>query len=336
MITFLFSSWEWIVAASTAISLFSAITLIYSLTHKKTSPEIVRAFGMVGCVLGVSFICASCFVGMKFTEVPNVRGLSIRDAQSKLEEVELEIDLNEDLATEEHWQEKVLSQSPNASEIVAKGSLVTVSIYEILDNESEDDPSSEVDDSPSSETPSSSVSSSDSSNTTNSDSSSSSVTPTPTPTPEPTPEPTPVNTKVEVPYVVGMEQTKATSLLTSLGLNFQVWWTGEHDYTAEHYYVLGQSIEVGTEVDTGTLVKLEIAPETAVTSAKVTVPYVVGMKQTQATELLTSLGLNFQVWWTKEHDISSEVYYIIGQSIDAGTEVDAGTLVKLELSPYQP
>lgn len=139
---------------------------------------------------------------------------------------------------------------------------------------------------------------------------------------------------IEVPYVVDMEEKEAVSVLEERGLTGQVWWvTGSNESLAQ-YYIVSQSIPAGSMVPVGTLIELErsgVKPGTPVN-----VPNVVGMEQHEAITLLSNIGLQFQVWWTEENNISSEYYYIIGQSIPADNSVPAGTLVRLELSPIKP
>lgn len=101
-----------------------------------------------------------------------------------------------------------------------------------------------------------------------------------------------------------------------------------------------QSIEAGTVIKKHTIVELSYRYPVNVeefTGEKVSVPNVVGMEQMEATSLLTERGLQFQVWWTDNGDFEySDTYYIIGQSIPAGSDIPAGTLIKLELSPMKP
>ena len=68
---------------------------------------------------------------------------------------------------------------------------------------------------------------------------------------------------------------------------------------------------------------------------KVTVPNVVGMEQVAAVYLLRDMGLQFQVWWHIGNDQSSTLY-IVEQSIPAGTIVEKGTLIRLQISKNAP
>lgn len=103
--------------------------------------------------------------------------------------------------------------------------------------------------------------------------------------------------------------------------------------------VIGQSIDEGSIVPKGTQVIVYLKEEQTDVPAiqgTVTVPQVAGMEQSEGIEILTERGLQFQVWWTEENNADTELFYIIDQSIPAGSEVAAGTLIKLELSPDRP
>ncbi len=63
-----------------------------------------------------------------------------------------------------------------------------------------------------------------------------------------------------VPYVVNLEQTKATKLIEESGLTFQVWWTEENNIASDEYIVINQSIPAESIVPKGTLVLLELRP----------------------------------------------------------------------------
>lgn len=138
--------------------------------------------------------------------------------------------------------------------------------------------------------------------------------------------PLPSTYMIEVPDVVDMEEAEAVKKLEDLGLTAQVSLQSGTNESLDHYYIVGQSIPAGSSVPEGTLIELKKL------GTSVTVPNVIGMEQTEATRLLKSLGLDFQVWWTEENNIPADQYYIIDQSIPADSIIPAGTLVKLELS----
>lgn len=134
-----------------------------------------------------------------------------------------------------------------------------------------------------------------------------------------------------VPNVVGMEYDVAVDLLLNIG--FARVSASGISVPAEHYYIYEQSIPEGSTAYRGTDIELTVI--TKPLDSATNVPNVIGMEQHEATALLAESGLQFQVWWTEENNISSEYYYIIDQSIPANSSVPAGTLVQLELSPIK-
>ena len=138
---------------------------------------------------------------------------------------------------------------------------------------------------------------------------------------------------VEVPYVIDMGRREAETILKERGLKVQTYLLEGIDESLARY-VFKQSIPKGSFVPIGTLIEIEMSEVKQGTP--VNVPKVVGMEQNEATSLLNKLGLEFQVWWTEENNISSEYYYVIDQSISADTSVPAGTKLRLEISPVQP
>lgn len=140
---------------------------------------------------------------------------------------------------------------------------------------------------------------------------------------------------IPIPNLIGLEEKEAVNLLMSIGLKSNVYWLQGNDETADCYYILNQSIPEGSFVAVGTVVELERSSKQPGTP--VLVPNVIGMEQIEATNLLMKNGLQFQVSWTKdENETSSDIYYIKDQSIQAGSTVNAGTLVELELTSQNP
>jgi beta-lactam-binding protein with PASTA domain len=142
----------------------------------------------------------------------------------------------------------------------------------------------------------------------------------------------------EVPDVCGVTLRDAREKIHNAGLSFAMVPGINYDENRVSE-VTGQSVDAYTIVQKETKVTVYIQSKlTEIPDIKgmISVPNVVGMEQMEATELLTESGLQFQVWWTGENNIEAEQYYIIDQSIPADSQVPAGTLVKLELSPKQP
>lgn len=142
----------------------------------------------------------------------------------------------------------------------------------------------------------------------------------------------------KVPLVSGTTVTEAVSLLEERELNIAFEPGVTKDENLENT-IMGQSIKEGALVEKETdIVVYLYNEETEVPNLeeKVIMPNLIGKEQLEATEMLTEIGLQFQVWWTAENNTESETYYIISQSIPEDTEIPSGTLVKLELSPNKP
>lgn len=142
----------------------------------------------------------------------------------------------------------------------------------------------------------------------------------------------------KVPLVSGATVTEAVSLLAERELNIAFAPGVTKDENLENT-IMGQSIKEGTLVGKETdIVVYLYNEETEVPNLeeKVIMPNLIGEEQLEATETLTEIGLQFQVWWTAENNTESETYYIISQSIPEDTEIPLGTLVKLELSANKP
>lgn len=67
--------------------------------------------------------------------------------------------------------------------------------------------------------------------------------------------------KISVPNVLGMEQGEAIRTLYMAGLQFQVFLSSSDDFNSDTYYVISQSREYGENVDIGTIVKLELTAD---------------------------------------------------------------------------
>ena len=66
------------------------------------------------------------------------------------------------------------------------------------------------------------------------------------------------------------------------------------------------------------------------TDGLICVPNVCAMEEAAAVAMLAECGLDSQVFWTYPDELFSEQYYIIDQSIPAGSYVAPGTLVEIE------
>lgn len=141
---------------------------------------------------------------------------------------------------------------------------------------------------------------------------------------------------IPVPKLIGLEEQEAVDLLMSLGLEGSVYWLQGTDENADQYYIFNQSIPEGTLVVLGTIIELEHTPKQFESPA--VVPYVIGMDQDSAVNMIRANGLQFQVWWTEEENskMPVDIYSIKGQSISAGSTVPVGTIIELELTTEKP
>ena len=128
--------------------------------------------------------------------------------------------------------------------------------------------------------------------------------------------------KVTVPNVVGMGEEKAESVLEDAKLSFDT--TSVYSDAVDAGLVISQSYEAGTELQVGTTVTitLSLGPKPA---EKVEVPNVITYSWSEAEATMESAGLEARY----TGDPSGVV---VDQDYDAGTTVDAGTVVTLTLS----
>ena len=136
---------------------------------------------------------------------------------------------------------------------------------------------------------------------------------------------------ITVPDVLDMEQQEAEKLLLDMGFSITTAAYQGEDKQNDIFYIFDQSLSAGTSVPPGTRITLEKLGVKS--NTKVAVPNVIGMEQNEAILFLVKSGLYTHVWWTEEHNVNSDHYYIISQSIPATSTVPAGTIIELVLSP---
>ena len=134
-----------------------------------------------------------------------------------------------------------------------------------------------------------------------------------------------------VPNVLVLEQQEAEKLLIDTGFSVTTTVYQGEDKQTDVFYIYDQSLSAGTSVPIGTNITLEKLGVKS--NTRVAVPNVIGMEQNEAILFLVKSGLYTHVWWTEEHNVNSDHYYIISQSIHATSTVPAGTIIELELSP---
>jgi serine/threonine-protein kinase len=133
--------------------------------------------------------------------------------------------------------------------------------------------------------------------------------------------------KVEVPSVVNMSQVEAAAKLGALGLDVET--KSEVNTEVEVGTVLRQNPEAGKKVDAGTVVTITVAAATNT----VKVPSLAGMNQENAIALLNSMGLTSTV---EAVDSEQPGGTVVGQDPLAGTEVEPGTTVTVQVSNAPP
>ncbi len=127
-----------------------------------------------------------------------------------------------------------------------------------------------------------------------------------------------------VPKVVGKEKEEAIAMLEEAKLEAEI--IEEKSTTVQQNYVISQEIEAKKEVYAGGTVKIHVSIGTGI--EQVSVPYVVGKSEAEATKLLTDNKLKVKQVITTE-DSTKDDGIILKQDIEAGTTVDEGTEVTL-------
>lgn len=359
MIKWFCESWQVLLGVSAVIGIISGLIDIWRWLYKDKEYSVAVQI-LLNLIFTVScaFVIVSCIIGISMVKVPELRGSTFIEAKQKLSDNGLDMDMEPGLSNDIDTQDyKAIGQSYDADEMVLKGTKIMV-YFEKLESDLSQNWVDVPDLVGNIYTDAVSVlkenglqyriKTFDGSNESVENAyvinqsiiAGSSV-----------PEGSLVDLELSVeknnislvqvpvemttvPNVVGMEQQEAVGLLEKEGFNVRVSWLTGTDESLDHYYIVNQSIASGSTVPIGSIVELERSAVKPGTS--VTVPNVVGMEQQEATTLLTNLGLQFQVWWTEENNVSTNHYYIIEQSIPKGSSVPSGTLVKLELSVSKP
>ena len=128
---------------------------------------------------------------------------------------------------------------------------------------------------------------------------------------------------VAVPYVVGIPQANAESLIQNKGLVPNVHRVANAD--VEEGVVFNQSPTEGTRVDKETVVRIDVSSG----KPEVTIPSVVGQSVEDAVAELTRAGLDAQV---VEVNSDRDEGTVTAQSPNAGTVVVEGTRVRINVS----
>lgn len=132
--------------------------------------------------------------------------------------------------------------------------------------------------------------------------------------------------KVKVPGVVGKASKDAQSTITGKELKVSV--TEDYSDTVKAGNVISQSIDEGTKVEKGTTITIVVSlgPK----EVPSIVPSVQNMSRSQAESAMTSAGLGVNV--VEEYNSNITKGYVISQSASAGSKVAQGTTITIVVS----
>ena len=294
----LYSLWRWITGLGAALAI---VPLILRFVFKKRrirdeseSNNTPPFFLIALMMLGILLVFGSLIVHNAFVRVPPLYGKTVKAAWQELQYVELNGGLSKGrLIENNNYDCIVVSQSAETGLLVPKGTVIILDYVNGNQNYGTNSITMPKDD----------------------DSFGERIIP---------------DGYASVPSVVDLEEEEAVQLLESSRLEASVWWLSSLNDKLSTYYIIEQSIPAGSVVPIGT--KVEIQRSGIKNGTSVVVPRVVEMDQEEATALLTNSGLSFQVWWTEDvNSSSSEEVFIAEQSIPEGSEVPAGTVIRLKL-----
>ena len=138
--------------------------------------------------------------------------------------------------------------------------------------------------------------------------------------------------KVEIPNLVGVEYEAAQKQIEELNnkndkINITIEVASE-EYSEEYAegYIISQDPEKNKKIKEDTVIKVVVSKGIE----KVTMPKLIGEKEADAVKTLEELGLAFEV--EEETNKKVEAGVVFEQDIDAGTEVNKGSTVKIKIS----
>jgi serine/threonine-protein kinase len=128
-----------------------------------------------------------------------------------------------------------------------------------------------------------------------------------------------ISNGIAVPDVVGKNKGEALQTLEEKGLKYTLARTNSFERIGQ---IIDQKIKPATRVDVGTKIPLTL-------SKGIAVPDVVGMKEASALKTLANAGLSYELNYVAGHKTKGQV---VAQSIEAGSHVNSGTLIRLSIS----
>ena len=131
LLQFLYQSWQWITAISTAVGL---IAIIISFSKKIMIKTAQKTILKVLTALCVVFIVLSLIIGNSFSSIPDLTGKTIKEAKEILNtnNLELTISPNEVNSNDDTI---IIGQSDNGKKLILKGS--TILVYTSEENNEE-------------------------------------------------------------------------------------------------------------------------------------------------------------------------------------------------------
>ena len=124
---------------------------------------------------------------------------------------------------------------------------------------------------------------------------------------------------VQMPGVVGSDETTAVERLAELDLDTTV---ARENHNAPIGEVVDQDPATGEEIEIGATVSITV-------SDGISIPDLVGLTESDASQTLTNAALAFSVIYENN---SAPIGAVVSQSISAGTNVNPGTTVELVIS----
>ena len=138
--------------------------------------------------------------------------------------------------------------------------------------------------------------------------------------------------KVEIPYLIGVELEEAKKQIEELNnknekINISIEVASE-EYSEEYAagYIMSQDPEKNKRIKEDTVIKVVVSKGIET----VTMPKLIGEKESDAVKTLEELGLKFEV--EEETNKKVEAGIVFEQDVEAGTEVNKGSTVKIKIS----
>lgn len=132
-------------------------------------------------------------------------------------------------------------------------------------------------------------------------------------------------------YVVNQKTAEGTIILRGSPVVVEV---ADTNYSSSQSKPIATNPPTASPEPSNTPLTTPVPTETSTTELNtdglICVPNVCAMEEVAAVAMLAECGLDSQVFWTYPDELVSEQYYIIDQSIPAGSYVAPGTLIEIE------